>query len=66
MFTVRRMRTRHGVREEADEPLSIFSIFLPHKGFKIVPNGRFSKKYDANYDTNLINKNYDNDLHESE
>jgi hypothetical protein len=60
------MRTRHGVKEEVNEPLSIFSVFLPYNGFKIVPNGRFSKKQNANDDINLINKNYDNDLHESE
>jgi hypothetical protein len=39
---------------------------LPYDGFKIVPNGKFSKKEDADDAVNIINKNYDNDLHEAE
>ena len=66
MFTVKRERTRKGVKQIVDEPLSIFSVFLPHDGFKVIPNGRFSKKSDADDTVNLINKNYDNDLHEAE
>ena len=66
MFTIRKtVNTKSGVQIK-QVPLSIFSTFIPYDGFKIVPTGRFSKKSDIDDSLNLINKDYDDNLHESE
>nr|DAR97144.1 MAG TPA: hypothetical protein [Caudoviricetes sp.] len=66
MFTIRKtVNTKSGVQIK-EVPLSIFSTFIPYDGFKIVPTGRFSKKSDIDDSLNLINKDYDDNLHESE